>query len=61
MRVATEGERCDWCHEWATRITHHERANAGHVVAYWCERHYHEAHPTQTVAYNDTTPVATVD
>lgn len=32
--------KCDWCNEWATHITRHERKNAGTLVAYWCDLHY---------------------
>lgn len=39
-------QRCDWCHEWATRISHHERPNGGTLVAYWCEAHYVAAQRT---------------
>jgi hypothetical protein len=43
-----EPQRCDWCHEYATHITHHQRANTGTLVAYWCEAHY-EQHQRQSL------------
>jgi hypothetical protein len=51
-------QRCDWCHEWATRISYHERANTGPVAAYWCERHYNAAAAANATA-NAGTQVST--